>query len=469
MARSHILIGISCLTAFSISADDTFAQQVSGQEEGSPTITFGISSTLSSTDNESLSPAGGDYDSMFGIGFDFRYLDRRANDVLTFVLDGGETGSGDTSGRLIDNQRALLAYDRGSANSTLSLGAEYNFAPVDDLDPFDDEPFLEGDQLDSSDLVQDQGNRQQIAGRFSYVTGLNDPIGQMFEGRYRDTTYQKTTDPDLFDTEVFNLSGTTRLRISPVTEARFVLRYEDYQAKDTDRTHRQTSSANLGLTQALSSTDSLDVSLGLQNIKTEETVLGVRQTDNQKDVIGSFNFTRELLRGSIGTAFDVREGVNGRTTTWLIDRALVFPRGQLDISFGAASDVDGKIHPVADVGYLHKMQNGTFSASLSRDVTTSTQSDELLTTQASLGYKYEINSLSDLDFSVDYAALDQAGGPAVSDGARADLRVAYSRDLTRDWQLSSGYEYRMRKETGVETATSNRVFITLRREIIISP
>lgn len=469
MRRSHTLTGISCLTAFLISADYTFAQQASEPEEGGPTLTFGISSTLSSTDNERLSPAGGDYAAMFDMGFDFRYLDRRANDTLTFVLDGGETGSEDTSGRLIDNQRALLAYDRSGVNSTFSLGAEYNFAPVGDLDPFDDEPFLEDDQLDSSDLVRDQGNRQQIVGRFSYVTGLNDPIELLLEGRYRDAAYQETTDPDLFDTEVFNLSSTTRLRISPVTEARFVLRYEDYQAEDTAQTHRRTSSANLGLTQAFSRIDRLDVSLGLQNIKTEETVLGVRQTDDQSDLIGSLNFTRELPRGSIGTTFDVREGVNGRTTTWVIDRALALPRGQLDISFGAASDVDGKIHPVADVGFRHEMQTGTFSASLSRDVTTSPQSDELLTTQASLGYKYEINSLSDVDFSVDYAALDQAGGPAVSDGARADLRVAYSRNLTRDWQLSSGYEYRMRKETGAETATSNRVFITLRREFTISP
>jgi len=466
--RSYTLLGVSFVTAFFTFAGHAFAQQANNREEGGPRLTFGISSTLSATDNERLSSTNDDSGTMFDTRFAFRYLDRRANDTFRLVLDGGEIGSNDTSGHILDNQRALLSYDQNSVNSALNLGAEYSSASVDDLDPFDGEAF-EDDQLDTNDLVQDQGKRQLITGRFSYVTGLSDPIELLLEGRYRDQTYKNTTDPDLFDTEIFNLSGTTRLRVTPVTEARFVLRYEDYQAQDAARTQRRTSSANLGLTQALTSIDNLDVSLGLQNIKTEETVLGMRQADDENDIIGSLNFTRELPRGSIGTTIDVKESVNGRTTTWLVDRALVFPRGQLNISFGAASDVSGTVHPVVDLYLLHKMQRGTFSASLSRDVTTSTQSNELLTTQASLRYKYEINTLSDLDFSVNYAALDQAGGPTVSDVTRADLRAAYSRDLTSDWQLSSGYEYRMRKETGVENATSNRVFITLQREFSISP
>lgn len=467
MTRAHTLLAVSAV--FSVCIEPALAQEKSSQREGGPELTFGITSTVSATDNQSLRPAGDDSATMFDMGLSFSYIERRPTDVLSFVLDGGNIEPTEANGHIVGNQRALVAYDREGANSALSLGAEYNFASVDDLEPFDNERASQDGQIDENDLIQDQGDRQKISARFSYTTGLNDPIELTLEGRYRDQSYQDTTNPDLFDTEAFNLAGTTLLRINPVTEARLVLRYEGYQAEDAARTHRRTSSLNVGFAQEISSIDNLDVSLGLQNIETENTILGMRQSEDESSLIGSLRFTRELPRGTIGTTLDLKASANGRTATWRVNRALLLPRGELDLSFGVTNDVDGALQPVGSVNFLHEMQRSTLSASLSRKVTTSTQSNELLTTQASLGYEYEINSLSNLDFSVNYVALNQAGGPAVNDTARANFRAAYSRDLTRNWELSSGYEYRMREETGMGTAKSNRVFITLQREFTAHP
>ncbi len=459
MTHPHILIGAGCLSIFSISAGYVFAQQGNNPPEGGPLLTFGISSTVSATDNYSLRPTNGDGDIRFDTDLSFSYLDRRANDRLSFVLDGVGT----------DSNRARVSYDREGVNSALSLGADYNLTALDALNPFDSTAFFEDDLLDENDLTQDQGDRQQVAARFSFETGINDPVGLSLDGRYRDQTYRDTIDPGLFDTETFSLTGTTRLTISPVTEARLVLRYEDYTAENPSQTHRQTSSVNLGLTQALSSIDNLNVSLGIKNIETAETILGVRSSDAERGVVGSLGFTRELLGGTIGTTLDLNQSINGRTATWLVNRELLLPRGEIDVSIGVTRDVNGSIHPVGEVDFLHEMLRSTLSASLSRQVATSTRANELLTTRASLGYKYEINSLSDLDFAVNYAAIDQAGGPAVNSTNRTDLSAAYSRALTRDWQFTSGYEYRMREETGAGTATSNRVFITLQREFTLRP
>jgi len=468
--RSHVLIGSGCLTVFCLCAGLTLAQQASSPEEGGPVLTFGLSSMLSATDNYNLSPSGGDSAELFDNRLSFEYLNRRANDVLSLDLSGVLRAKEPPGGsRTLDDRSARLGYDREGVNSALSFGADYSLTSVNSLDPFEDDRLFEDDPLDETDLTEDQGDREQISTRFSFETGLNDPLGFIVEGRYRERTYSSTTDPDLFDTEIFNLSGTTRFTLSPATEARVVLRYEDYSADDVPQTDRQTTSFNLGLTQALSKIDTLDVLLGYQQIETDETILGTRSSDTDTGIIGNIDLTRELTRGTIGTSFDLRESVNGTTATWLVSRAMPLPRGALEISAGAASDVSDTIRPVGSVAFSHEMAHSTLTATLERQVATSSRSNELRTTRASLGYSYEINSLSDMEFSVNVAELAQAGGPAVSDTTRADLGVTYFRDLTRDWRLSTGYEYRMRDETGVGRGTSNRVFLTLERELVIRP
>ncbi|MFX0547409.1 hypothetical protein ACEWPL_017895 [Roseovarius sp. S1116L3] len=442
-----------------------------GPTEGGPVLTFGISSTLSATDNYSLRPTNGDSAELFDTQLSFGYVNRRAIDELRFDMSGvlRAIEPPGANSRTFDSQRARLGYDREGVNSTFGFGLDYDLTSVDAIDPFENDRFFEDDPLDETDLTQDQGERQQIGARFSFETGLNDPIGFILTGRYRDRTYSGTTDPGLFDTQIYNLSGTTRLALSPVTETRLVLGYEDYSADDTALTDRRTTSASLGLTHALSSTDTFDISVGLQDIETDETILGTRRSETENGVIGSIGFSRELAAGSIGTTFDLNDSVNGQSATWLANRAWLLPRGSVELSLGVTSDVDDTIRPVGSVDFIHEMLRSTFSASLSRQVATSTQSNELRTTQVSLGYDYEINSISSIGFATDYAEIEQIGSIVPDDTRRTNLRATYSRSLTRDWQFSSGYEYRVREESGAGTATSNRVFLTLQRDFVIRP
>lgn len=470
MTRSYILIATGCLFVFSSGPEVAFAQQGGSSEVGGPILTFGISSTLSATDNYNLDPNSSESAELFDNRLSFGYLNRRANDVFRFDLSGllrANQPPGDS--RTFDDQRARIGYDREGVNSTLSFGADYSLASVNSLDPFDRDRFFEDDPLDENDLIEDQGDREQISSRFSFEAGLNNPVGFILDGRYREQTYTDTTDPDLFDTELFSVTGTTRFTLSPVTEARVVLRFDDYTADDVEQTDRQTSSVNLGLTQALSPIDTLDVSLGYQQIETEETILGIRDSDTQTGLVGSIELMRELTRGTISTSFDLRESVNGQTATWLVNRVMSLPRGEIEISLGATSDVDDTIRPVGRLDFTHEMKRSTLTASLSRQVTTSSRSNELRTTQASLDYDYEINSLSNISFSANFAQVKRAGGPAVDDSTRTDLRATYSRNLTPDWRLSSGYEYRIRDEDGLGSASSNQVFLTLQREFTLRP
>lgn len=469
MTPLRFLIGGGCLSVLALGTGPMLAQQAGGPETGGPVLRFGVGTTLSATDNYNLDPNNGDNATLFDTRLSFGYLNRRANDVFSLDVSGLLRANEPPGGSSVfDDRNVRFGYDREGVNSRFSFGADYSFASVDSLDPFGNQ-FFKDDPLDPTDLTQDRGDREQIGTRFSFETGLNGPLGFILEGRYREQTFSDTTDPDLFDTEIFNLSGTTRFTFSPVTEGRVVLRYEDYSAEDVPQTDRVTSSVNFGLTQALSPVDTLDILVGYQEIETEETIGGLRQTDTDTGFIGSLDITRELTRGTIATSLDFRQSVNGRTATWLVSRAMPLPRGGIEFSLGVASDVDDTIRPVGSVIFTHETARSTLTASLERQVTTSSRSNELRTTRASLDYLYQITEISDLGFSVNLTELDQAGGPAVNDTTRADLRATYSHQITRDWRLSSGYEYRMRDETGVGSASSNRVFLTLDREFAIRP
>lgn len=492
MKRAYVLAaGTGALVVLGLGGVPLLAQQGSSPEEGGPVLTFGIASTLSATDNYDLRPDDAESAELFDTELSLGYRNRRANDTLSLDLSGVLRAIEPPRGaNTVDDRSARIGYQRQGVNSALSFGANYSFSAVEARDPFDrggrfgeDDPFsededLDEDLLDETDLTQDRGDREQIGTRFRFETGLNDPLGVVLTADYNERSFTDTTDPDLFDSEVLTLSGTTRLTLSPVTETRLVLRYRDYSADDTEQTDRQTSSVNLGLTQALSPVDTLDVSLGFQRIETEESVVlgglpvaivGPRRSETETGVIGDLTLTRELTRGTIGTTFNVDESENGRTATLRVNRALPLPRGSISLSLGATSNVEDTLVPVGSLDFTHEMPRSTLTASLQRQVRTSDRSNELRTTSVEVGYDYEINSLSGIGLSANFAEVAGSGGPAVDDTSRADLRATYRRDLTRDWQLSTGYEYRIREESDVGEATSNRVFLTLQRNFAVRP
>jgi hypothetical protein len=484
--RAYALIGtgvVGVLGALGLGAVPMLAQQSAGPEAGGPVLTFGIASTLSATDNYDLSPDNTEESTLFDTRLSMGYRNRRAFDTLSFDLSGVLRAIEPPNGaNTFDDRSARLGYQRRGVNSTLSFGADYSFSSVDARDPFDpnrflldedlpedEEPVFEEDPLDEADLAVDRGNEQLIGARFRVETGLTDPLGFVLSGRYRERSFTDTTDPDLFDSERFDVSGTTRVTLTPVTAARVVLNYRDYSADDAERTNRQTSSVNLGLNQALSQVDTLDVSVGLKSIETEETNGVTRSSSTEEGVVGTLALTRQLTLGTIGTTFDVDQSENGQTMTWQVNRALLLPRGSLSFSIGATRNVNNDIVPTGRINFTHQMLTSSFNASLSQDIRTSDLSNQLRTTRASVGYNYQINSLSSIGISANYVELAQSGGPDLNDTTRTDLRATYNYTLTRDWQLSTGYEYRTRDEETVGEATSNRVFLTLQRSFAVRP
>jgi len=467
--RRSSVLGSGCLAGLCLAAAlPAPAQQGDGPGTGGPLLTFGIGITASATDNYNLDPNTEEdtvlLDTRLSVGY------RRDRRLDSFRLNAAGLLRANTPpgvDNTFDDRSLSLGYDRRGADAALSFGANYTFTSVDDRDPFDRD--FEDDPLEESDLIVDRGNEQILGARFRIETGLAAPVGAAFTGRYEDRSYTDTTDPDLFNSERLSLSATTRATLDPVTEARLVLGLNYYSADDTQNTDRRTSRASVGVTRALSRTDTLDLSLGVSGIKTDETNNGIRSSETETGGIGNLVLSRELPRGRIGTSLAVDQSENGQTTTWLVSRNLPLPRGSLDLSAGVTLDVADELQPVGSLAFSRAFARGTLTAALSQDVRTSEPGNELRTTRASLGYTHQINTLSSFSLSASYAELDRAGGPQFNDTSRANLSATYNYQITRDWQLSTGYGYRVSEEETVGTATANRIFLTLQRSFTLRP
>ena len=90
-------------------------------------------------------------------------------------------------------------------------------------------------------------------------------------------------------------------------------------------------------------------------------------------------------------------------------------------------------------------------------------------TSATVGYTTQINPLSSLSFEADFASVADLGATPTSRTNLASLRAAYSYRLTETFDLTAGYEHRIRTETGQPRANSNELFLVLEHRFEARP
>ena len=118
---------------------------------------------------------------------------------------------------------------------------------------------------------------------------------------------------------------------------------------------------------------------------------------------------------------------------------------------------------------MHNLSTSQITASLRRRVGTSNQNVETRETVARLGYDYFINSLSGLSFGVNYAEQEDTGIGPSNRRRRTDFDVSYTRALTKDWNMTVGYQHRLRNDAGPGSSDSNSVSLTLGRQFTLKP
>ena len=430
---------------------------VQADATGGTTLTFGVKSKLSVSDNYNLSVVAPGTSTILDTTLSFGYLAVTATDRFSFDIDGvlraadiPAAGSDVT----FDDTTAALSYTREGANSRFSATADYNRVNLDFLDPFARANLNDTNLTNSSGIVANTNSRVKLE------TGLNGPLGFDIELGHQAANYSDTTDPTLFDNTTDDAALTTRLRVSPVAEARVRLSQEDYTANDLVNTDRTTRALSFGVTYELSPATTLDASVGTETIDT----VGSATT---RGAFGTVSLTRALANGSAGLIVDRSFGIDGGRTTLTAKRDMILPSGTLAFSLGATKGEQSGTAVIGSVDYVQNLARGDLTASLRRSVESDSAGNDILTTNAALGYTQALTPVSGLSLDFDYSKIENVGSGTSNNSNRSSWRAAYTHALTPDWDLSAGYEHQRQFTDGTGTANSNTIYMTLGREFSI--
>lgn len=465
---SAILAGpVGPLIMFSVGA-------VGAQDAPNPSLVLSFGSSLSSNDNQELDPVSAGTTNRFDNSIGLAYLSETATSALQIqagtVLRFFDSPTSTETG--FDDPRLRLSYTRSGTNSLLSFSASQVNSRVAFFDPLslndDVSDDLDPVPVDSGDLnTSGDGTRADSTLSFRFQTGIGRPLGLSLAFSRRERDFSDTTDPDQFDTTTDSLALGASFRISNRTEADLTLSRSDFSAEDAPLTERQSDQISLGINHALTPALTLRFSLGQSRVTLDETVAGVRSTRSTEGVNGNLALTRELANGTIALVATREISIDGGRTEVTLNRQFDLPTGSLDLTFGTSQSEGGEATWIGSVNYRQDLARGRLSATLDRRVGINDVDDAITTTQARLGWSQNLTVRSNLDLSLDY--LDVSGDTAGDDRSRTRLSIAYTWDLTEDWQMAGGYSRIQSTDETDGDAESNAVFLSLQRSFTFAP
>lgn len=450
-----------------------FVAPLYAQDEGGVKMTLGVSSTLRSNSNFSLSNPNRGSGTVFSTDLSFGVETRNSVSALSF--DASTTAryanlpapTGTVSG--FEDPTLRLAYSREGARSRLSFNALYNKADLDFVDPLRDPVLIEDPTAPGGvTLVSDTGSRTNQQVSFGIQTGIGGPLGLSANFSHRELDYQGTLSPSLYDTENTSVSATLRADLTPTTQFNLTGSASDYTASDAVATTRENRSVSLGLSQQVDDITSVSASVGWSSVETIQTVGVSRVPTLREGTTYSLSATRELGLGSLSLSYGQSIDTNGSRDTLNLRHQRAFQTGAIDFGIGVTRGSAGSLQTIADISWQQELPRGSISASLSRGVSTNDALADVLSTRASATYNRELSEVASMSFGVNLARTEDGGVGATTTTTRSGVSVSYNRALTEDWNLSTGVEHR-RLEDAAGEASDNAIFVTLGRSFEFRP
>ncbi len=431
-------------------------------------VTLDFASTFRYDDNLGLDDPSLGSTSWWENRLGLNVINQTPDSLLLFDLSGlhryADQPSFGTSSELTDPS-VNLSYSRDAANSRFNIQGSYRERDLNFNQSLID--INQDGVIDAADLAVDFGTRINTQYGLTWQTGVNDPLGFIFSYSRSDQEFENTVDPTLFDTERDTYTLTSLLRLSPVAQGNITLRYVDFSADDAVQTDRQTTTLSTGITYDVSPVTTVTADIGFTQV--DETLRAIPLNTDDEDFVASATWRRTLHNGTANALVDRSFGTNGDRTSVQAGRTFILKNGSFAVNAGISRGPFGENTPIADIAYVHNLSTSQITASLRRRVGTSNQNVETRETVARLGYDYFINSLSGLSFGVNYAEQEDTGIGPSNRRRRTDFDVSYTRTLTKDWNMTVGYQRRLRNDSGPGSSDSNSVSLTLGRQFTLKP
>lgn len=470
MGRGTIRKGTGVVTAltatlWSVSA---FSQQ---QQEGGRELVFNVGTTLTSGDNRDLNIVDPNAETTLDLNLGFHLITRTRLQTLDFSGNGiyrfFTTPESDTDQNSGFQDPALrLVYGRNTGNSSLDILGYYRDSQVNLFEPI----LLSNGTISSTDVNAITGDVVASGASLALETGINDPVGFVLSAGFDDRNYSDTTDPGVYDSHSTNFGATVRMNPSQITQYDLNLSYSTEDDENDTQTQRQNESLGVGIRHSLSSDVSLYGELGYSANTTDELISGAPVSTDSNGIYALAGASRNLSNGDIGVSVATNvDSVGTYNTAHFIRNLELAPNNALQADIGVYDRPGNTPQLLADISYENTLAQGAISARFLRTVTLNADDVDVATTSLRLGYSHELNAISNLGLSLNFAQTADGGGGNVDQVKRAGFSATYSYDLTKDWDLIAGYEYRKLNQEGSGTANSNTVFLTLDRDFTFLP
>jgi hypothetical protein len=389
------------------------AQPLAAQDQGGLLLTFGISARVESTSNPGLTVPAEPTRDRLSSRLSFGLTDTTRMGAVSLSAAGTLSVDNDdeSADGLIDPD-LRLSVARIGATSSAELSAFLRETDLDTLRGL----VLDPDTGEITEDVLGNGTQRQSGGDISLSFGDNGPWGGSVTAGVIDTTY--SGDNSEVDNRRTSLGANLRFDLDPATEVTAGLFWSRF---DED---------------GQPSRDTLRPELALR---------------------------RDRPEGFAAAAIFAEDTEDGTRAGLTFGRTWERPDGTLAFGLGVTRGVTGDLFPTGSLDWQKDLPRGSLRASLRRDVTSGDEDEETLVTTASLGLSHTISSRASVSFGLDASESEDT---ATSDTTQnAALSATYSHSLPYDWVLDAGVTHRIRNEDGTGDATSDSVFLELRRSI----
>jgi hypothetical protein len=396
----------------------------------------------------------------YGVGFDYDFDDgleatsdvavtltsrTRASELeLTFgtELFGDFTDDG-TDDFEFEESFIELTYTRTGPNSALTLSGGYT------------ETDLEDELVGTT--IADGGKQETVSASIDLETGIEGPFGVTLGLAYEDRAFVDTTDPDLSDDTTVSADILARFELSRAMTVRARAGISDVDDDEAGGTERETSYVGIGL--ETSNASGLSFRSDLLFDRADVTTTAPASSSTEEGIGLELDLVQDRPAGSVEFSFSSRIDETGRRTEAEVTRAFDTRTGGLTASLGVV-DQEGtsSLQVIGALSYAMELPDGELSAGLTRTASTE-DGDAVLGTTVELSYLKEIDPISSWSAELEYVETEDLGlGSADS---RSSATLSYSRDITPEWSLSTGYTY-ARDDDG---DTDNSIFLNIGRDI----
>lgn len=443
MRQSGLGLGGLCAVSASLLSSAAMAQ------DGGLRIVFGLENRLEISRNSELSVPATGTDILDVTRLSFGLFSETEIDRLEFSVAGAllvENNSG--SGTEFDFGRgsADLAYHREIPAAVLDLGAYYR---NDSIDAFDD-ALADADET---------GTRVDYGATAGLEIGRTSSIGLALGAAYEVTDFQDASDPELYDTTETRADAAVIFHASEIATARLGLRYSLREEEDPAATRTETVTTYAGLAYSISERLDLDAEIGYAETDTEE--FGVIDRTTGPDL--SLELTYDMPVGTATAVLRVTTDADeGRRETFELGRDLETPTATISARLGVTHADEAGTDLIGRLTVDRRLPDGSLGLSLERSVS---YDDEPVTmSRAGVSWSKNVNEISSISLAIDYE-LSDAPSERIE---QVSIGAGYTRNLTADWNLSGGIDYRIRND-GDGHAESPTLFVSISRDFELRP